>query len=59
VFWPKDNAAATSRIIPCSSLMGLSARALLDLSLSGKPAFEKFWDDSRKGVAHSVRLDLL
>jgi hypothetical protein len=58
VFWPRDMGAATSRIIPCSSLMGLSARALLDLSLDGKPEFESFWDDSRKGVAHSVCLSL-
>lgn len=58
VFWPRDLAAATSRIIPCSSLMGLSARALLDLSLDGKPDFETFWDETRKGVAHSVCLFL-
>lgn len=52
VFWPRDMAAAASRIIPCSSLMGLSARALLDMK--GKPPFENFWDESRKGVAHAV-----
>ena len=56
VFWPRDGVAATSRIIPCSSLMGLSARALLDLSLDGKPDFETFWDEN--GVAHSVCLSL-
>jgi hypothetical protein len=34
--------------------MGLSARALLDLSRQGKPKFEDFWDDRRKKVEHPV-----
>jgi hypothetical protein len=58
VFWPLDVAHATSRIVPCSSLMGLSAHALLDISLDGKPEFEKFWDETKTGVAHSVCLYL-
>lgn len=56
VFWPRDITATTSRIIPCSSLMGLSARALLDLSggTAEKPSFAAFWDDNRTKVTHVV-----
>lgn len=35
--------------------MGLSARALLDLSENAKPDFESFWDKRRKQVEYPVR----
>ncbi|CCA76328.1 hypothetical protein PIIN_11894 [Serendipita indica DSM 11827] len=54
VFWPGNvKGAASNNIIPCSSLMGLSARALLDLSKGkSKPNFTSFWDPKRKKVSH-------
>jgi hypothetical protein len=45
-FWPSDVMNAES-IIPCSSLMGLSAQTLLDCStFDTKPAFETIWEKS-------------
>ena len=41
-FWPKG-VLNTNRVIPCSSLMGLSARDLLDKSSMTKPPFETIW----------------
>jgi len=59
VFWPRNLAGAATSIIPCSSLMGLSARALLNLSTGDrpdfKPNFNDFWDKSRKQVEYPVR----
>ena len=37
-FWPKD-ISNTNRVVPCSTLMGLSARDLLDSSNKSKPPF--------------------
>ena len=42
-FWPKS-VLNTNRVIPCSSLMGLSARDLLDKSNMTKPPFEAIWN---------------
>ena len=42
-FWPKG-VMHTNRVIPCSSLMGLSARDLLDKSSTTKPPFKTIWD---------------
>ncbi|KIM23880.1 hypothetical protein M408DRAFT_332082 [Serendipita vermifera MAFF 305830] len=52
VFWPRNIAMGTQNIIACSSLMGLSARALLDMSTNAKPDFESFWDKQRKKVEY-------
>ena len=41
-FWP-DDVMNTNSVIPCSSLMGLSARKLLDKSCDSKPSFEEIW----------------
>jgi len=51
VFWP-SNVNDTSCIIPCSSLMGLSAQMLLDCSLSTKPPFETIW--ARESIMYHV-----
>jgi len=51
-FWPR-NVLNTNRVIPCSSLMGLSARDLLDKSSMTKPPFEAIWD--KQGVGYHVR----
>ncbi|KAG8824093.1 hypothetical protein FRC19_002548 [Serendipita sp. 401] len=60
VFWPANvQKAAYSSIIPCSSLMGLSARALLDISQTSKPQFLQFWDSNRKKVAHACAEKIL
>ena len=50
-FWPKSM-KNTARIIPCSSLMGLSAIDLLNKSESEKPLFEDIWD--KKSVGYHV-----
>ena len=42
-FWPRG-ALDTNCVIHCSSLMGLSARDLLDRSNTDKPLFEAIWD---------------
>ena len=42
-FWPKD-ISNTNRVVPCSTLMGLSARHLLDSSNMTKPPFESIWN---------------
>ena len=42
-FWPKG-VLNTSRVVPCSSLMGLSAMDLLDKSSMTKPSFEAIWN---------------
>ena len=41
-FWPRG-VLMTSRLIPCS-VIGLSARDLLDRSTTAKPPFETIWD---------------
>ena len=52
VFWPKD-VMNTNSVIPCSSLMGLGARDLLDKSGGNKPLFEEIW--KRDTVGYHVR----
>ena len=47
-FWP-DSPMDTNRVITCSSLMGLSARDLLDKSNPSKPSFETIWDPNTVG----------
>ena len=47
-FWPKD-VLNRNAVIPCSSLMGLSARDLLDKSYSSKPSFEEIWREDIVG----------
>ena len=42
IFWPRG-VLNTNRVIPCSSLMGLSARDLLDKSSVTKPPFDTLW----------------
>ena len=42
IFWP-TGVLNTNRVIPCSPLMGLSARDLLDRSSKTKPPFETIW----------------
>ena len=54
-FWPKDP-LNTNRVIPCSTLMGLSARDLLDRSDVSKPPFETIWDNNTTG--YHVRASL-
>ena len=51
-FWPKG-VLNTNRVIPCSSLMGLSARDLLDKSSMTKPPFEAIWN--KEAVGYHVR----
>jgi len=51
-FWPKG-VLNTNRVIPCSSLMGLSARDLLGKSGMTKPPFETIWD--KHVVGYHVR----
>ena len=51
-FWPKD-ILNTNRVIPCSTLMGLSARHLLDRSNMTKPPFESIWN--KDAVGYHVR----
>ena len=55
-FWPED-VMNTDPVIPCSSLMGLSARDLLDKSYSSKPPFEEIWKEDT--VGYRVRGSLL
>ena len=55
-FWPKD-IMNTNSVIPCSSLMGLGARDLLDKSCDNKPSFEEIW--KRGTVGYHVRGSLL
>ena len=52
MLWP-EGVLNTNRVIPCSSLMGLSARGLLDRSNMTKPPFETFWNEHTLG--HHVR----
>ena len=47
-FWPKD-VLNTNRVIPCSSLMGLSARDLLDRFNPAKPPFEAIYNEHAVG----------
>ena len=47
-FWPKG-VLNTNRVIPCSSLMGLSAKDLLDKSSMTKPPFEAIWNRQHVG----------
>ena len=56
VFWPKD-IMNTNSVIPCSSLIGLGARDLLDKSYSSKPSFEEIWKGD--SVGYHVRGSLL
>ena len=51
-FWPKG-VLNTNRVIPCSSLMGLSARDLLDRASAIKPPFEAIWN--KHAVGYHVR----
>jgi hypothetical protein len=51
-FWPRD-VLNTNRVIPCSPIMGLSARDLLDKSNFSKPPFETIW--SEHVIGHHVR----
>ena len=51
-FWPKG-ISNTNRVIPCSSLMGLSASDLLDRSSVNKPPFDTIW--SKDAVGYHVR----
>ena len=51
-FWP-EGVLNTNRVVPCSSLMGLSARDLLDRSNMTKPPFETIWNEHTLG--HHVR----
>ena len=46
VFWP-DKLGNTSGIIPCSSLMGLSASTLLRMSAKKMPDLVSFWDKNK------------
>ena len=55
-FRPRD-VLNTNRVIPCSSLMGLSARVLLDRSIMTKPPFETIWN--KDDVGFHVRGPLL
>ena len=51
-FWP-GGVLNTSRVIPCSSLIGLGARDLLDRSIWTIPPFESIWD--KHAVGYHVR----
>ena len=55
-FWPRG-VLNTNRVIPCSSLMGLSAMDLLDRSSMTKPPFETIWN--KDVVGFHVRGPLL
>lgn len=55
-FWPRD-VMNTNSVIPCSSLMGLGARDLLDKSYTAKPPFAEIWD--KNAVGYQVRESLL
>lgn len=46
VFWP-DSPGSTDRIIPCSSLMGLSAYTLLRGSALKMPELGSFWNPKK------------
>ena len=48
---------STDPVIPCSSLMGLSAKDLIDKSDSSKPPFEEIW--KKDTVGYLVRGSLL
>ena len=54
-FWPKG-VLNTNRVVPCSSLMGLSARYLLDRSSKTKPPFETIWNKHTIGYHVCVPL---
>ena len=47
-FWPKG-VINTNRVIPCSTLIGLSAMELLDRSNLGKPPFEAIYNNHTVG----------
>jgi hypothetical protein len=47
-FWPRD-VMNTNSVIPCSSLMGLGARDLLDKSSRDKPPFQSIWKKDSVG----------
>ena len=51
LFWPDSTKGTT---LPCSSLMGLGARDLLDKSASEIPSFEVIWDEDYVGYAVSL-----
>jgi hypothetical protein len=58
VFWPEDS-AATNRVIPCSSKMGLSAAVLLHDTINGSrdgelPEYNKICD--RNSIGYSVSI---
>ena len=52
IFWPRG-VLNTDRVIPCSSLMGLSAMDLLYRSIPAKPPFEDIWN--KHSVGYHVR----
>jgi hypothetical protein len=54
IFWP-EGGLNTNRVISCSSLMGLSARDLLDISSNAKPPFRDIWN---RAVGYYVRRSL-
>ena len=47
-FWP-GAVLNTNRVIPCSALIGLSARDLLDRSKTTKPPFKAIWEKNSVG----------
>ena len=47
-FWPKG-VMDTNRVIPCSTLIGLGARDLLDRSNPARPPFEVIWNKNTAG----------
>ena len=51
-FWPRG-VLNTNRVIPCSALIGLSARDLLDRSKTTKPPFKAIWE--KNAVGYHVR----
>ena len=55
-FWPRD-VMNTDSVLPCSSLMGLSASELLDKSYRNKPSFGEIWN--KDTVGYHVRVSLV
>ena len=54
-FWPRGG-LNNDRVIPCSSLIGLSARDLLDRSSVIRPPFEAIWN--KHTIGYHVRVPL-
>ena len=53
-FWP-SGVLNTNSVIPCS-LMGLSARYLIDISKTTKPLFKAIWN--KRSLGYHVRVSL-